>query len=148
MWTPEQWIHSESDLLAAIPNYQRKRIEVLLKSEESPKAAARAWITFDGHIAPFGGSQPGNFEKFWVNLLSELRGLLCDENKYQAERNEILSKVGAGNATFSGAVAYVLAPHLSMAAVVLTPLVTIVLILVIRAGKKTVCEALASITSD
>ncbi len=131
--------------LDVLPGYQRARLQSMLVTRD-PLEVATAWLDASGPMdtAPFGATKSTG-ERFFDNLLNEMKKLFCGDATYESELKELLS---AGNGTkmfLVAGISTVLAPHVGAAAAVIAPAVTLVLAVAGKAGAATACGSLTDI---
>lgn len=134
----EEWV-------AGLPEYQQHLVKDLLATRP-PAEAAQAWLNSSGpprDTAPFGGIRTGA-NLFYEKLLRQIHLLLCGEAEYAEERQQLIRRARAGQATVVTAVATAVAPHVGATAVLIAPAVALTLAVVGGASREAACETLAS----
>lgn len=121
---PIKWVQE-------LPEYQRDTIEKLLASGSSFDEIAQAWISASAeNTYRFAAATPvpiGNKGAFLENLRKEIRAYLCGDKRYKRERDELFGEKGIARTYVVSAMAVAIAPHLSVAAAVISPLIALVL---------------------
>ena len=119
---PIKWVQE-------LPEYQRDSIEKLLASGSSFDDVAQAWISASAeNTYRFAASAPvGNKGAFLENLKMEIRAFLCGDKKYKKERDGLFGEKGVARTYVVSAMAVAIAPHLSVASAVISPLIALVL---------------------
>jgi len=119
---PIKWVQE-------LPEYQRDTIERLLASGSSFDDVAQAWISASAeNTYRFSASTPvGNKGAFLENLRKEIRAYLCGDKKYKKERDGLFGENGVARTYVVSAMAVAIAPHLSVASVVISPLIALIL---------------------
>lgn len=119
---PEKWV-------AELPEFQREAIHELRSAGSSYEDIAQAWITASAeNTYRFSASAPvGDKGAFLDNLRQEVRGFLCGDKKYKKERDGLFGEKGVARTYVVSAMAVAIAPHLSVAAAVIAPLIALVL---------------------
>lgn len=136
------------DWLSVLPGYQQSLLEEMLRTQE-PAEAAIAWLTSTGpkDTAPFGGVRVAA-TLFYENLLAEVQKLLCGGEGYRQEREQLRNAGTWTNMVIVSFVSTSIAPHVGAAAVVIGPVVAIVLALLSKSGKATICDGLSSMIQE
>ena len=119
---PIKWVQG-------LPEYQRDTIEKLLASGSSFDDVAQAWINASAeNTYRFAAtSQVGNKGAFLENLRTEIRSFLCGDKKYKKERDGLFGEKGVARTYVVSAMAVAIAPYLSVASAVISPLIALVL---------------------
>lgn len=119
---PIKWVRE-------LPIYQREAIENLLSTGASFEDIAQAWISASAeNTYRFSASAPvGNKGEFLTNLKREVRAFLCGDKKYKKERDGLFGEKGLARTYVVSAMAVAIAPHLSVASAVISPLIALVL---------------------
>lgn len=119
---PIKWVQE-------LPEYQRDSIEKLLASGSSFDDVAQAWISASAeNTYRFAAAAPvGNKGVFLENLRKEIRAFLCGDKKYKKERDGLFGEKGVARTYVVSAMAVAIAPHLSVASAVISPLIALVL---------------------
>ena len=119
---PIKWIQE-------LPHFQRDAIETLLANGSSFEDVAQVWISASAeNTYRFAAAAPvGNKGAFLDNLKKEVRAFLCGDKKYKKEREGLFGEKGVARAYVVSAMAVAIAPHLSVAAAVISPLIALVL---------------------
>lgn len=119
---PIKWVQE-------LPEYQRDTIEKLLASGSSFDDVAQAWISASAeNTYRFSASAPvGNKGAFLENLRKEIRAYLCGDKKYKKERDGLFGEKGVARTYVVSAMAVAIAPHLSVASAVISPLIALIL---------------------
>ncbi|HUX90766.1 MAG TPA: hypothetical protein VMV48_08760 [Gallionellaceae bacterium] len=119
---PIKWVHE-------LPAYQRESIEALITSGASFDEVAQAWVNASAeNTYRFAASTPvGDKGAFLGNLKLEVRAFLCGDKKYKKERDGLFGEKGHGRTYVVSAMAVAIAPHLSVASAVISPLIALVL---------------------
>lgn len=119
---PIKWVQG-------LPEYQREAIEELLASGSSFDNVAQAWISASAeNTYRFAAATPvGDKGAFLQNLKKEIRAYLCGDKKYKKMRDELFGKKGVGRTYVVSAIAVAIAPYLSVASPVISPLIALVL---------------------
>jgi hypothetical protein len=131
--------------LEAIPEYQRESFALLLSNSKTPAEVAQIWLTTSGpsNNFPYGGERfPA---VFYEKLIDELEKLVCGDDKYAQQRQEILNGFGKGKAYVVVAIAVAIAPHLGAAEALLAPAVALILLTVSDMGVNAWCAARAEL---
>jgi len=112
-----------------LPGYQRETIEKLLSDGASFDEVAQAWLNASAeNTYRFAASAPvGDKGAFLENLKSEVRAFLCGDKKYKKERDGLFGDKGLARTYVVSAMAVAIAPHLSVASAVISPLIALVL---------------------
>lgn len=120
--------------LLELKPYQRNSIKELLRSNE-PEDVAKIWLTSQGASTtiPFGGLQ--NTKPFWDNFVDEFKKFLCDDTEYVIEKKNIQSETPISKAVLISSISAALGAKIGLAATLLAPAVTILLLCV---GKMTI----------
>lgn len=113
----------------ALPEYQRDTIEKLLAGGSSFDDVAQAWISAsaDNTYRFSASASVGNKGAFLENLKSEIHAYLCGDKKYKKERDGLFGEKGLARTYVVSSMAVAIAPHLSVASVVISPLIALVL---------------------
>lgn len=119
---PVKWIQE-------LPSYQREVIETLLANGSSFDEVAQSWISASAeHTYRFSaGATVGNKGAFLENLKKEVRAFLCGDKKYRNEREGLFGEKGIARTYVVSAMAVAIAPHLTVASAVISPLIALVL---------------------
>lgn len=119
---PIKWIHE-------LPAYQRETIDHLLSKGASFEDVAQAWISASAeNTYRFSATTPvGDKGEFLVNLKREVRAFLCGDKKYKKERDGLFGEKGLARTYVVSAMAVAIAPHLSVASAVISPLIALIL---------------------
>lgn len=119
---PIKWIQD-------LPEYQRDAIEKLLANGSSFDDVAQAWISASAENTYrfAAAAQVGNKEAFLENLRREIRAFLCCDKKYKKERDGLFGEKGVARTYVVSTMAVAIAPHLSVASAVISPLIALVL---------------------
>ena len=119
---PIKWIHE-------LPAYQRETIDQLLFKGASFEDVAQAWISASAeNTYRFSATAPvGDNGEFFVNLKREVRAFLCGDKKYKKERDGLFGEKGLARTYVVSAMAVAIAPHLSVASAVISPLIALIL---------------------
>jgi hypothetical protein len=119
---PIKWIHE-------LPAYQRETIDQLLSNGASFEDVAQAWISASAeNTYRFSATAPvGNKGEFLANLKREVRAFLCGDKKYKKERDGLFGEKGLARTYVVSAMAVAIAPHLSVASAVISPLIALIL---------------------
>lgn len=119
---PIKWIQD-------LPDYQRDAIEYLIANGSSFDEVAQAWITASAeNTYRFAAATPvGDKGAFLENLRKEIRAFLCGDKKYKHEREGLFGEKGIARTYVVSAMAVAIAPHLSVASAVISPLIALVL---------------------
>jgi hypothetical protein len=119
---PIKWVQE-------LPAYQREAIDKLLSTGASFEDVAQAWISASAeNTYRFSASAPvGNKGEFLTNLKREVRAFLCGDRKYKKERDGLFGEKGVARTYVVSAMAVAIAPHLSVASAVISPLIALVL---------------------
>lgn len=119
---PIKWVQE-------LPEYQRDAIEKLLSSGASFEEVAQAWISASAeNTFRFSATTPvGDKGAFLANLKLEIRGFLCGDKKYKKERDGLFGDKGLARTYVVSTMAVAIAPHLSVASAVISPLIALVL---------------------
>lgn len=119
---PIKWVQE-------LPEYQRVTIEKLLNGGSSFDEVAQAWISASAeNTYRFAAAAPvGNKGEFLENLKKEIRAFLCGDKKYKKERDGLFGEKGLARTYVVSAMAVAIAPHLSVASAVISPLIALVL---------------------
>lgn len=138
---------SEAEWLETLPAFQAKLLRSMLESQP-PEEVAKAWLENTGQAdtAQFGGSREVG-SRLFQNLLIEMQMLLCTQEGYEQERQQLTEGIGTGKVVTTAAIATALAPHIGITAAVISPAVVLVLVIVSRAGQATICETITSLIS-
>jgi anti-sigma-K factor RskA len=130
---PEEW-------LAALPRYQRLRVDALLAQEGDFEEAAEKWLTArPEHTAPFGATrQPTIFkEKLW----EEIEKFLCGDAAYAAEREKLAQQRPIVHSYVVAVISAAIAPVLGASGVFLAPAVVLLLATIGTVSLNTWCSA-------
>lgn len=119
---PIKWVQE-------LPEYQRDAIEKLLANGSSFEDVAQAWISASAeNTYRFAAAAPvGNKGAFLENLRKEIRAFLCGDKKYKKERDGLFGEKGIARTYVVSAMAVAIAPHLSVASAVISPLIALLL---------------------
>lgn len=119
---PIKWVQE-------LPEYQREAIEKLLSNGASFDEIAQAWLNASAeNTYRFSASAPvGDKGTFLENLKREVREFLCGDKKYKKERDGLFGDKGLARTYVVSAMAVAIAPHLSVASAVISPLIALVL---------------------
>lgn len=137
-----------------LPQYQRDPIEKLLFDGASFDEVAQAWITASAaNTYRFAASAPvGDKGAFLANLKREVCAFLCGDKKYRKEREGLFGEKGVARTYVVSAMAVAIAPHLSVASAVISPLVALVLASIGKVALNAWCatqyDAQPSVTGD
>jgi len=141
---------AEGEWLTVLPDYQRRIIDTFLAAGD-PLMAAEAWLKASGpqDTAPFGaGVGAGRVNIFLLHLMRELHKLLCTDEGYTEERAEVGNAAKLGKSAFVAAIATGLAPHVGVAAVILSPAIVLIMSVFYNAAMSSGCEMLSRSISD
>ncbi len=135
--------------LEGLPPYQRSLVEEMVQRSDDLPDVAISWLAASGprDTAPFGGVR-GGATLFYDNLLTEIQQLFCGEDRYKSEREELKSAAAWTKMGIVSFVAFAIGPHIGVSAVVIAPAVAIVLAVLSRAGRNTVCGRIAALIAD
>lgn len=141
-------VPSDGDWMDALPPYQRRIVSTMLIGTD-PLQAADTWLQASGpkDTAPFGAGA-GRVNIFLLNLMREMYKLICTNDGYATDREQLVSAATAGKSTFVAAIATALAPSLGAAAVVISPAIVLVLSVCYNAAVSSGCQALYSRISE
>ena len=119
---PVKWVQE-------LPEYQRETIEKLLADGASFDEVAQDWLNASAeNTYRFAASTPvGDKGTFLENLKREVRAFLCGDKKYKKERDGLFGDKGLARTYVVSAMAVAIAPHLSVASAVISPLIALVL---------------------
>lgn len=119
---PIKWVQD-------LPEYQREAIEKLLSGGASFDEVAQAWLNASAeNTYRFSASTPvGDKGTFLDSLKREVRAFLCGDKKYKKERDGLFGDKGLARTYVVSAMAVAIAPHLSVASAVISPLIALVL---------------------
>ena len=119
---PIKWVQE-------LPEYQREAIDKLLTNGASFEDIAQAWVNASAeNTYRFSASAPvGNKKEFLTNLKREVRAFLCGDKKYKKERDGLLGEKGVARIYVVSAMAVAIAPQISVASAVISPLIALVL---------------------
>lgn len=119
---PLKWVQE-------LPEYQRDAIGILLSDGASFDEVAQAWLNASAeNTYRFSASTPvGDKGAFLANLKREVRAFLCGDKKYKKERDGLFGEKGLARTYVVSAMAVAIAPHLSVASAVISPLIALVL---------------------
>lgn len=119
---PIKWVQE-------LPEYQRDAIEKLLSRGASFEEVAQAWISASAeNTFRFSATTPvGDKGVFLANLKREIRGFLCGDKKYKKEREGLFGAKGLARTYVVSTMAVAIAPHLTVASAVISPLIALVL---------------------
>jgi hypothetical protein len=133
-----------TDWLCQLSPWQRDIIVQLLATGDE-NAAAASWLASAGadHTVPFGGQSHKLTSSFYLNLLREMQRLLCTEDGYAEDREQIRRAAAFGQLTLVSLIATAVAPHLGVLGAAIGPAVALILTVLQRAGTKTACVALS-----
>lgn len=132
---------SETEWIDALPAYQREIIKSLISQGKTPEEAATAWLSASGPANTFTlGTVPGR-SLFYEKLLDEVEAFICREDKYQEERNKLLTdfKSTAVQGYIIGAISVAIAPTVGAAAAFIAPAVAVILLTITRIGRNAWC---------
>lgn len=129
---PALWISS-------LPEYQVAILKSLEKEIADPREQAVAWLSASpGNTFPFGsvrGPRP-----FLEKLEDEVFGYLCDDPKYESDRQKLFSEIKPAHAYVVGAISASIAPYLGSTATFLAPAVALVLFSLGKCTLNAVCS--------
>lgn len=119
---PIKWVQE-------LPAYQREVIDDLFSNGATFEDVAQAWISASAeNTYRFSASSPvGDKGEFLTNLKREVRAFLCGDKKYKKERDGLFGEKGLARTYVVSAMAVAIAPHLSVASAVISPLIALVL---------------------
>jgi hypothetical protein len=129
----------EPGWIAALPSYQASIVLELRAAGLPLEEVAHAWLEAAGagDTAPFGATT--GVQLFFDKFLDELHDLLCSDEKYRAERSELLRSFKTGQATAVASITAAIAPSLSAAPPFLAPAIAVTLCVIGRAGLNAWC---------
>jgi len=140
---------SVDEWLDTLPAYQAALL-VELGGREEPAAAAARWLESAGpsNTAPLGALKTGG-DLFFLNLLRQLRTLLCAtaDATLESERAAVVRQAALGRTATVTAVAGLLGPLLGVAPVLIAPALALVLAVLSQVGQATMCDVLSSLIS-
>ncbi|WP_152428043.1 hypothetical protein [Dietzia sp. UCD-THP] len=133
------------DWVDALPGYQRDHLQVLLESRDHVEVA-KTWLYNSGpaNTAPYGGAKVAA-SRFYENFLMEFQKLLCVDDQYVAEQEQIRQVSESGKLMVMGAISAIVAPHVGVAATVLIPVIAVTLSMLSNAGRATLCQSLSEL---
>ena len=119
---PDKWV-------ADLPEFQRAAIQELRSTGASYDDVAQAWINASAeNTYRFSASAPvGDKCAFLDSLRKEVRAFLCGDEKYKKEREGLFGEKGLARTYVVSTMAVAIAPHLSVASAVISPLIALVL---------------------
>ncbi|SRR6266568_474350 len=119
---PIAWIQN-------LPAYQRVSIEELMQQGKSFQEIAEVWISATTeNTFPFGTtSSKIDKGKFLENLVLEVEGFICGNQKYNKERKQLFGEQGVARTYIVSAIAVAVAPSLGVSATFLAPVVALIL---------------------
>lgn len=115
-----------SPWLEALPNYQKGRVEQLLKSGGSLEDVAKQWLSADvKQTVAFGADKGKNLfiDKVW----EEIEKFLCGSDAYESDRERIGKESNIIHTYFVGVVSAAIAPSLGTSSIFLAPVVALLL---------------------
>lgn len=111
--------------LATLPKYQQTRVRQLLDSTHSYEETAKQWLdAMPENTFPFGVEKSRNI--FLEKVQDEIEKFLCGDEKYAAERKELLSSSEVLQTTLVSAVSAAIASVIGTAATYVMPIVVLV----------------------
>lgn len=119
---PIEWIR-------ALPEYQSKSLVMLLEQGSNFDDVAQTWISASAaNTYRFASASNVNDKsKFLESLKQEVRLFLCGDKKYDKERKGLFGEKGLIRTYVVSSMAVAIAPHLSVAAAAISPLIALVL---------------------
>ena len=120
---PIKWVQE-------LPEYQRVVIDELRSSGKSFDVIAQTWINVSAeNTFRFTAMKPvDNNANFLENLKKEVRSFLCNDKKYEKERADLNRQEQPIRTYIIGVIAVAIAPHVGMAAPVISPIIAIILV--------------------
>lgn len=133
-------VGDENAWIEALPEYQRNTLLELREAGIGFEDLGRVWLEAAGasNTAPFGAAAGARI--FYEKLLDELHDLLCSDDKYQAERENVLAGFKGGQATAVASITAAIAPLLSAAPPFIAPAVAVAICVVGKAGLGAWCK--------
>jgi hypothetical protein len=129
-----------TDWLSTLPTYQRNRVSQLLDStQNSYEEAAKQWLsTIPSDTFPFGTEQRQNvfLDKVW----DEVEKFLCGDEKYDADRRELLSSSGALETALVSSVSAAIAQVIGVAATYIMPVVVLIFMTIGKIALNAWCQ--------
>lgn len=128
-------VEDENEWINYLPKYQEKLINQLLK-DYTVEEAGSIWIdsTIDTN-SPF--STKGNRNKYYQLVFNEIKKLICGDEKYQKERNQ-LAEVGKG--TLVTTVANMISGFLGLPAELIAGTVATIFVSISKVSTSAWCE--------
>jgi len=119
---PNLWI-------SELPEFQRASITQLLGRGASFEEVAQAWLTASAsNTFRFSAStQIADKGSFLKNVKRELRAFLCGDKKYKEERDGLFGQSSNARTLVVSCIAVAIAPHISVAAAVIAPVIALLL---------------------
>jgi hypothetical protein len=129
---------SAEDWLSTLPEYQRQIVDQLLTTA-TPEEAAMAWLAASGpaNTQVFGASQ-GRVD-FYERVSNEVRKFLSENREYSEDRARLLSEIQPTPTLLVATISAAIAPELGLAAALVAPAITLVLILAAKVGLRAWC---------
>ncbi len=122
-----------------LKTYQKKTLDYLLKDGKNYEEIAQLWLTSKGSEInkPFGGESKKSI--FWDNLKEEFKKFICDDNAYIEEKKQLNEKVFS-NKILMTTISSAIGSTLGLSTAVLFPIITILLISVLKIGINAFCN--------
>lgn len=134
-------IDSEENWLAVLKPYQRSSIDEFIKENDEEKAI-EIWLSSSGtsNTSPFGGVVTNQDNNFTVRFKEEFRKFICNDEKYEKEKEEFSAVGGQAKAYVVGAISSALAVPLGVTATFLVPAVVLMIIIIMKIGLNAYCQ--------
>ena len=130
----------EDELKEMLPDHTRRVLGSVEATETGIEDLGRAMAAPSLNPAARMFTWPG--ENLWDSAKRELYLLICtDDEKYEDARGDLAKKVEAATAVIVTAVTAALAPWVGAAAPMLASIIVLLLVYLLRIGKKAWCTA-------
>lgn len=133
----------EDEWLLSLKEYQRNIVTEFIKKSDTYDEAAEKWLTSrPDQTVPFGSSPDRiNKEQYLQKFMQELEKFICGDDKYEEERNKLLSKADLTETTIVSSASSAIAPFVGAAAPFLVPVVVLAFMTITKISKNAWCEA-------
>lgn len=134
-------VDSEENWLAVLKPYQRNSIDQFIKENDEEKAI-ELWLSSSGtsNTSPFGGVVTNKDSNFTDRFKDEFRKFICNDEKYEKDREGFSAVGGQAKAYIVGAISSALAVPLGVTATFLVPAVVLMIIVVMKIGINAYCQ--------
>lgn len=124
--------------LSELKTYQRKHLDVLLRSM-APEDAAEAWLSVNGPSYTSGFGAPADTKPLFNRLKSEFKKFVCGHPDYEEERKQLGGERPITKSVLIYVIGTAVAAKLGVLMALIVPAVVILLFVVGKAGRNAWC---------